>query len=286
MSRPARSSPNAGVRPNRQRKTRTEPADRARPGRNLAESPVAWLFSRRDSDGNPLISEAQFNAGERLRADFWFAQMSPNVTQSWNPAATAGGGRRSAPGAGVEIADNVVAAAERVRRAGGRRSRAVGRVDRRLLSPARPGGRRAPRRMAATLWQDRARHGARGSRPPLRVRAAGRRRTDPGPRPPLGLRRLPPRHRRRRSRQPTRRVTSRYTPKPVIPAKRRQSRAPSGKPAQDSYRNRSIAPRRLPRRVPGLGTERSFRPAPPAHRRGYAPPSTRDRSSAGASGDP
>lgn len=117
MSRPARSSPNAGVRPNRQRKTRTEPADRARPGRNLAESPVAWLFSRRDSDGNPLISEAQFNAGERLRADFWFAQMSPNVTQSWNPAATAGGGRRSAPGAGVEIADNVVAAAERVRRA-------------------------------------------------------------------------------------------------------------------------------------------------------------------------
>lgn len=117
MSRPARISPNAAARPNRQRKTRADSADHARPGRNLAESPIAWLFNRRDGDGNPLISEAQFNAGERLRADFWFAQMSPNVTQSWNPAATAGAGRRSAPGTGVELADNVIAAGERVRRA-------------------------------------------------------------------------------------------------------------------------------------------------------------------------
>ncbi len=117
MGRPARISPNAAARPNRQRKTRTEPSDRTRPGRNLAESPIAWLFNRRDGDGNPLISEAQFNAGERLRADFWFAEMSPNVTQSWNPAATTGRGRRSAPGTGVDIADNVIAAGERVRRA-------------------------------------------------------------------------------------------------------------------------------------------------------------------------
>jgi hypothetical protein len=85
--------------------------------RNLAESPVAWLFNRRDSEGNPLISEAQFDAGERLRADFWFAQMTPNVTQSWNPAASGGGNRRGAPGTGVDLADNVIAAGERVRRA-------------------------------------------------------------------------------------------------------------------------------------------------------------------------
>jgi len=115
MSRLARISPNAPARSKHQRKSR---ADCARPGRNLAESPIAWLFNRRDSDGNPLISEAQFNAGERLRADFWFAQMSPSVTQSWNPAATTtGAGRRSAPGTGVELADNVIAAGERVRRA-------------------------------------------------------------------------------------------------------------------------------------------------------------------------
>lgn len=118
MRRPARArSPSASACPPHTRKRRGDAAGRARPGRNLAESPLSWLFHRRDGDGNPLISEAQFNAGEKLRADFWFAQMSPNVTQSWSLAATAGSGRRSAPGAGVELADTVVAAGERVRRA-------------------------------------------------------------------------------------------------------------------------------------------------------------------------
>jgi len=88
-----------------------------RPGRNPAESPIAWLYGRRDAAGNPLISEAEFNAGERLRADFWFAEMQPSVTQSWSPMAGAGGNARAAPGAGVEQADNVIAAGERVRRA-------------------------------------------------------------------------------------------------------------------------------------------------------------------------
>lgn len=115
MRRPTRARrPHDPARPN---KPAREGASRGRPGRNPAESPIAWLFQRRDSAGNPLISEAQFNAGERLRADFWFAQMSPNVTQNWGLAATASGGRRSAPGTGVEIADNVIAAGERVRRA-------------------------------------------------------------------------------------------------------------------------------------------------------------------------
>lgn len=118
MTRPARAtSPNASACPPRTRKAVRKPAGPARPGRNVAESPLSWLFHRRDGDGNPLISEAQFNAGEKLRADFWFAQMSPNVTQSWSPSATAGGGRRSAPGTGVVLADNVIAARERVRRA-------------------------------------------------------------------------------------------------------------------------------------------------------------------------
>jgi hypothetical protein len=115
MKPSARSAPNASAR--RHRKARAESADPSRPARNHAESPIAWLFNRRDGDGNRLISEAQFNAGEKLRADFWFAQMSPNVTQSWSVSATAGGGRRSAPGTGVELADNVIAAGERVRRA-------------------------------------------------------------------------------------------------------------------------------------------------------------------------
>jgi hypothetical protein len=118
MPRPQRpSAANAAARP-RTRKTRaTADGRRARPARNAAESPIAWLASRRDGDGNPLISEAQFNAGERLRADFSFARMMPSVTQSWSPAATIGGTRRGAPGAGVDLADNVIAAGERVRRA-------------------------------------------------------------------------------------------------------------------------------------------------------------------------
>jgi len=98
------------------RKPNAARATPARPQRNLAESPIAWLFSRRDSAGNPLITEAQFNAGERLRADFWFAQMSPNVTQNWSAVGQTQG-RRGAPGAGADLADSVIEAADRVRRA-------------------------------------------------------------------------------------------------------------------------------------------------------------------------
>lgn len=109
-----RAQPNAPARALRRKKAAR--AGAAVPGRNPAESPVAWLFSRRDGEGKPLITEAQFNAGERLRADFWFAQMTPNVTQSWS-ATAAPGGRRGAPGAGADLQDSVIAAADRVRRA-------------------------------------------------------------------------------------------------------------------------------------------------------------------------
>jgi hypothetical protein len=87
------------------------------PAENSAESPLVWLRRRRDKDGNSLLSDTQFQAGERLRADFWFAQMTPRVTASWNPAASSRRERRAAPGAGVELQDHVVAAKERVHRA-------------------------------------------------------------------------------------------------------------------------------------------------------------------------
>lgn len=103
------------ARPQGPQRTRARLRSRAGPGRNVSESPLAWLYNRRDRNGKALIGEAEFNAGERLRADFWLAQMTPNVTQSWSPTATTGSGRRSAHGS--EQADNVVAAADRVRRA-------------------------------------------------------------------------------------------------------------------------------------------------------------------------
>lgn len=86
---------------------------------NPAESPLAWLRRRRDRNGDALISQAQFDAGERLRADFWFAQMTPRVTVDWSTAAPAHRGRRAgmlSRDAGA-MRDDVAAARERVRRA-------------------------------------------------------------------------------------------------------------------------------------------------------------------------
>ena len=58
-------------------------AARARGGRsvtvNLGESPLAWLASRGHVDAR------QFEAGERLRADYERAQLAPRVTMRWAP---------------------------------------------------------------------------------------------------------------------------------------------------------------------------------------------------------
>lgn len=102
--------------PARAASRRPQPAD-DRPGFDLAECPVAWLARRRDKSGQPLISGEQLAAAERLRADFWFAGMTPRVTTNWAAALGGGATPRSAPGAGVEIRDAVIAAGERVQRA-------------------------------------------------------------------------------------------------------------------------------------------------------------------------
>jgi hypothetical protein len=46
---------------------------------NLAESPIGWLYSRGHLD------DRLFDAGERLRADYERAQLSPSVTMRWDP---------------------------------------------------------------------------------------------------------------------------------------------------------------------------------------------------------
>lgn len=79
---------------------------------NAAESPLAWLARRKGRDGNALIEPVQFQAGERLRADFTRAQLGPRVTSNWDAAATAGA---RGTGAGMqEMADGAVAARQRV----------------------------------------------------------------------------------------------------------------------------------------------------------------------------
>ncbi len=58
---------------------------------NLAESPLGWLFAR------GLVSQRQFDAGERLRADWERAQLAPRVTMAWDAAPISGGRSGSAP---------------------------------------------------------------------------------------------------------------------------------------------------------------------------------------------
>jgi hypothetical protein len=89
----------------------------AAPQRNYAESPLAWLARRKDKDGQPMLASVEFDAGERLRADFWFAQMTPRTTANWSLLLAGGGGGKGAPDIGPDIRDSVVAAKERVKRA-------------------------------------------------------------------------------------------------------------------------------------------------------------------------
>ncbi|MBA3667311.1 MAG: hypothetical protein H0W65_06270 [Sphingomonas sp.] len=62
---------------------------------NLAESPLGWLFAR----GH--VTRRQFEAGERLRADWERAQLSPRVTMSWDAAPVARG--RAGPAPGIDL---------------------------------------------------------------------------------------------------------------------------------------------------------------------------------------
>ena len=52
---------------------------------NLTESPLGWLFSR------GLVSQRQYDAGERLRTDWERSHLAPRVTMSWDAAPVARG---------------------------------------------------------------------------------------------------------------------------------------------------------------------------------------------------
>jgi hypothetical protein len=82
---------------------------------NASESPLDWLRRRKGMDGEPLIDEACFQAGERLRRDLTFAAMLPRVTANWSAAVSdkARGAARD-PAAATDLA---MAARQRVTRA-------------------------------------------------------------------------------------------------------------------------------------------------------------------------
>ncbi|KQT54264.1 hypothetical protein ASG43_01170 [Aureimonas sp. Leaf454] len=81
------------------------------PGYNLDESPLARLASRRGKGGEPFLCEAETVAGERLRADFTRAGLTPGVTQRWD--GTPGKGRGGSCG-GADLSDMAIDAKRRV----------------------------------------------------------------------------------------------------------------------------------------------------------------------------
>ena len=58
---------------------------------NAAESPLGWLFAR------GLVTQRQYDAGERLRCDWERAQLAPRVTMSWDASPVVQDRRGSAP---------------------------------------------------------------------------------------------------------------------------------------------------------------------------------------------
>jgi hypothetical protein len=66
------------------RPTRSVTVDRA-------ESPLGWLKAR------GLVSQRQYDAGERLRTDYERAQLAARVTMTWDAARVARGRSGSAP---------------------------------------------------------------------------------------------------------------------------------------------------------------------------------------------
>jgi hypothetical protein len=78
------------------------------------ESPLGWLARRKGRDGRALIGPEQLLAGERLRADFTRAQLTPRVTANWSASGTQD---RRAGARTATFTEAMVAARQRLRHA-------------------------------------------------------------------------------------------------------------------------------------------------------------------------
>jgi Domain of unknown function (DUF6456) len=82
---------------------------------NLDESPLASLTRRKGKDGAPFLTIEEFNAGERLRADFTKGMMMQRVSANWSAAVS--GGRRGGGDGLASLTDNALAARQRLDKA-------------------------------------------------------------------------------------------------------------------------------------------------------------------------
>jgi hypothetical protein len=84
---------------------------------NDAESPLALLWRRKDRNGRPFLSEREYRAGERLRADYTHGQIMPRLGIDWS---SLGGGAGRGIGAAnglADMSDTTLAARGRVEQA-------------------------------------------------------------------------------------------------------------------------------------------------------------------------
>lgn len=80
---------------------------------DLAESPLAQLMRRRGADGAAYLDRREFDAGERLRADFTRGQMMPRLGANWERPIAAGW----RGGTAADLSDGALSARLRVERA-------------------------------------------------------------------------------------------------------------------------------------------------------------------------
>ncbi len=80
---------------------------------NWSESPLGQLMRRKTRDGASFLSDAEYEAGERLRADYTRGQIMPRLTANWE--ASVSSGRRD--GGIADLTDAALAARRRVERA-------------------------------------------------------------------------------------------------------------------------------------------------------------------------
>lgn len=84
---------------------------------NEAETPLGWLRRRKGAGGRPLIGDAEYDAGERLREDFTLASLTPRVTADWSMTLGPRRGKGARTGAGVDPRETALAAKRRFARA-------------------------------------------------------------------------------------------------------------------------------------------------------------------------
>jgi hypothetical protein len=82
---------------------------------NLSESPLAQMVRMKTKVGKPFLAGREFEAGERLRADYTRGQFMPRLGANW--IASVASGKRAGGGGVADLTDAALGARLRVERA-------------------------------------------------------------------------------------------------------------------------------------------------------------------------